>query len=514
MNDYIYLITGIAIGFIIGSLLIKNKFRKLEKDQEGLLAEVKLQAAELKSQKINEAEQEIKELKADAKKSFDENLARHELERQGLKEEREGLKSERQGVETILTSTQDRLDQLEERQQNVDQKSQLLSQQEEILIKRESDLASITVEEAKAQILEKAEEQAKDQCAHLYKQALKEMKSQASEEGREILLSAMQRYSAECASDRTTTTLYLPSDEIKGRIIGRDGRNIRTLESLTGANIIIDDTPETVVISCFNSYRREMARIALEQLIDDGRIHPNRIHEVISSVTEQMDRDLERSATYLCEELNIGIVTTKIYRQLGMLKYRFNAFQNLMQFSREVSCLMGTIAAEMGMDVRMAKRIGLLHAIGQSFDESAENNSAQMGADFLRREGEDETLCTAVVNYKDTYTLSNGMDRLLHVAVQVSKNRPGTADEAMDSYVHRLHQIELMMKNMDEISECIVMQAGREVLVSVRPEKVKDSDMPILAREIAEKIEQEMTLPGAVQLILSRDLRVEAIAQP
>ena len=166
------------------------------------------------------------------------------------------------------------------------------------------------------------------------------------------------------------------------------------------------------------------------------------------------------------------------------------------------------------MDVRQAKRLGLLHAIGQSFDESAENNSAQMGADFLRREGEDEELCVAIVNYKDTYTLSNGMDRLLHVAVQLSKNRPGTADEAMDSYVHRLHQIEFMMKDMDEVSECVVMQAGREVLVSIKPEKVKDNDMPMLAQEIAEKIEQEMTLPGAVQLILSRDLRVEATAQP
>ncbi|MDD7986860.1 Rnase Y domain-containing protein [Lentisphaera marina] len=507
MNDYIYLITGVIIGFIIGSLLIKSKFRKLEKDQEALLAEAKLQAAELKSQRIKEAEEEIQELKLQAKSSFDENIKKHEAER-------ESLKSEREKIESLLTSTQDRLDQLDEKQDELNQKSQIINQQEEALSQREAELASLTVEEAKNQIVQKAEEQSKDQCARIYKQNLKEMKSQASEDARDILLSAMQRYSAECASDRTTTTVYLPSDEIKGRIIGRDGRNIRTLESLTGANIIIDDTPETVVISCFNSYRREMARITLEQLIDDGRIHPNRIHEVISSVTDQMDRDLERSATYLCEELNIGVVSTKIYRQLGMLKYRFNAFQNLMQFSREVSCLMGTIAAEIGLDVRQAKRLGLLHAIGQSFDESAENNSAQMGADFLRREGEDEELCVAIENYKDTYTLSNGMDRLLHVAVQLSKNRPGTADEAMDSYVNRLHQIEFIMKNMDEVSECVVMQAGREVLVSIRPEKVKDNDMPMLAQDIAEKIQQEMTLPGAVQLILSRDLRVEATAQP
>ena len=257
-----------------------------------------------------------------------------------------------------------------------------------------------------------------------------------------------------------------------------------------------------------------MSRISLEQLIDDGRIHPNRIHDVISSVTEQMDRDLERSATYLCEELNVGVVSSKIYRQLGMLKYRFNAFQNLLQYSREVSCLMGTIAAEIGIDVRLARRTGLLHAIGQSFDETAEENVAQMGADLLRREGEGEELCKAIENYKDTYTMSSGLDRLLHVAVQLSKNRPGTADEAMDSYVHRLHQIEFMMKNMDEIEECVVMQAGREVLVSVRPEKVKDSGMPVLAQDIAEKIEKEMSLPGAVQVILSRDLRVESTAQP
>ena len=507
MNNYIYLITGLVVGVIIGVLFVKSRYRSLQKDQESLLAQARTDAAEKKSNKLKEAQIEI-----DNKRKDCEDFVVKSQDSLAQEKQQVALQSSKNAE--LLVEVQKNLEDLSESKADLDEKSRQLNSKEEVLKQKELDLADADPQEIKNQLIERVEAEAKSYTERIYKQSLKEMKSDASEKARDILLSAMQRYSAECASDRTTTTIYLQSDDIKGRIIGRDGRNIRTLESLTGANIIIDDTPETVVISCFNSYRRELARITLEQLIDDGRIHPNRIHEVISSVTEQMDRDLERSATYLCEELNVGLVSNKIYRQLGMLKYRFNAFQNLMQHSREVASLMGSIAAEMGMDVRLAKRIGMLHAIGQSFDESAEENSAQMGADFLRREGEDEIICQAIENYKDTYTMSNGLDRLLHVGVQVSKNRPGTADEAMDSYVHRLHQIEYMMKNMNEVNDCVVMQAGREVLVSVNPEKVKDSEMAFLSQDIASRIETEMTLPGAVQVILSRDLRVEAIATP
>ena len=303
-----------------------------------------------------------------------------------------------------MQSIQSSLELIESKQVDLLAKEKELSELRSEFDKKLQGLSGLNQEEARELVLMKSQSEMQEHCEKVYQQTFQEKKNLASEDARDILLSAMQRYAAECASDRTTTTIYLPNDEMKGRIIGRDGRNIRTLESLTGANIIIDDTPETVVISCFSSYRRELARITLEHLIDDGRIHPNRIHEMVSVVTEQMDRDLERSATYLCEELNIGQVNPVISRQLGLLKYRFNSFQNLLQHSREVACLMGLMAAELHMDVLLAKRIGLLHTIGMSFDESSELNTTQLGADFLRREGEDETLVKAIENHKDTYS--------------------------------------------------------------------------------------------------------------
>lgn len=507
MNEYIFLITGLIVGSLVGSLFLKSKYRSYQKDQESLIAEAKTQVEQLKQESLQSARKDADEYRLKLDKSF--------------AEKEKSLSKKQKRLQVQLTASNEQLASLENKLSLLDQQSNELNNREKQINELADDLATtkealsgLNAEQAKEYVLRQATEKATNHCELIYKKILAEKRNQASEEARDVLLSAMQRYSAECASDRTTTTIYLPNDEMKGRIIGRDGRNIRTLETLTGANIIIDDTPETVVISCFSSYRRELARITLEHLIEDGRIHPNRIHEMVSMVTEQMDRDLERSAVFLCEELNVGQVNPVISRQLGLLKYRFNSFQNLLQQSREVSCLMGLMAAELHMDVLLAKRIGLLHSIGMSFDESSELNSTQLGADFLRREGESDILVKAIENYKDTYTLSCGMDRLLHVAVQISRSRPGAADEAMDSYVNRLLHVENMMNSMDEVADCVVLHAGREVLVSVKPDLISDQDLPNLAREITAKIENDMTIPGAVQVIVSRDFRVEETATP
>ena len=507
MNEYNFLLTGGVLGFLIGFFFLKSKLRSFQKDQEALLAEAKVKAAEMKSAALVEARKEAEQYRINLDSDF---VQKEKVLTKAKKKINQRLDASSQQLQSIQSS----LELIESKQVDLLAKEKELSELRSEFDEKLQGLSGLNQEEARELVLMKSQSEMQEHCEKVYQQTFQEKKNLASEDARDILLSAMQRYAAECASDRTTTTIYLPNDEMKGRIIGRDGRNIRTLESLTGANIIIDDTPETVVISCFSSYRRELARITLEHLIDDGRIHPNRIHEMVSVVTEQMDRDLERSATYLCEELNIGQVNPVISRQLGLLKYRFNSFQNLLQHSREVACLMGLMAAELHMDVLLAKRIGLLHTIGMSFDESSELNTTQLGADFLRREGEDETLVKAIENHKDTYSLSCGMDRLLHVAVQVSRSRPGAADEAMDSYVNRLQSVENMMKDMDEVSDCVVLHAGREVLVSLKPENIKESEMSSLARSITEKIEQNMTIPGAVQVILSRDVKVTDTATP
>ena len=412
---------------------------------------------------------------------------------------------------------------LEGKRHEIDERVAELSKREEAIKLKEIDLeekiqreekrlealAGMEVEEARRRFLEKIEQDLADEEKELIRRSRQKVQEQIDHEARESVFEIMQRFASECSESRTTSTVYLPSDEIKGRIIGRDGRNIRTIENLTGANILIDDTPETVVVSCFEPYRREIARQTLERLIDDGRIHPNRIHDVVEKVREDIDADIFQSAQGISAELNIPDLPGEVLRQAGKLKYRFNSAQNMLQNAREVASFMGLIAAEFNMNVARAKIVGFLHAIGKTFDEHTDENYVKTGVSFLRRHEIDEQVCDAISLQKAASSRGNQLAEILKVAINLSSSRPGARDENMEFYIRRLHQMEHIARNFEEVTDCMIMQAGRELVVNINAQKANDKRARTLVREIAQKLEEEMSFPGPVNVVVVRETREE-----
>ncbi len=362
-------------------------------------------------------------------------------------------------------------------------------------------------------LIESIREEARRDAALLVKKIESEAKEMADKKAREIIALAIQRYAGEYVAEKTVSVVTLPNEEMKGRIIGREGRNIRALEAITGVDLIIDDTPEAVILSAFNPVRREVARIALERLISDGRIHPARIEEVVGKVTEEIEQSIRETGEQAAFDVGVHGIHPELLRLLGKLKYRTSYAQNVLEHSIEVAFMCGIMAAELGLDQKEAKRAGLLHDIGKAVDHELEGPHALIGAELARRYGESEAIVEAIASHHDDVAPESILAILVQAADALSGARPGARKELLETYIKRLENLERIAMEFPGVSKAYAIQAGRELRVMVESQMVDDASVVMLSRDIAKKIESEMTYPGQIKVTVIREIRAVEYAR-
>lgn len=502
-------VVGILIMIILGQFGLfraKNKAR-LVLDQASNKADTTLRQATLdgKQQVYEmklEAEKEIKEKKSEVQEMENKLLRRED----SLNFRDETLLAKEQQVDEKTKQVTDKINNLEKMEEDLKTR---IEQQVAVL----ENVANLSALEARKQLMETVEKQMEQEIATYIRDQEDEAKSQAAEKTRNIIALAIQRYAQEEVVERTVSVVSLPSEEMKGRIIGREGRNIRAIEQITGVDLIVDDTPETITISCFNPIRREIARLSLETLIRDGRIQPGRIEEVVEKVTKEMDETIRKTGEDTVFKLGIGKIARELVMVLGRLKYRYSYGQNVLQHSIEVAHFAGIMAAELGLNQALAKRAGLLHDIGKALDFEQEGTHMELGAKLARKHGEKDIVINAIESHHGDVETIGLISNLVAAADALSAARPGARYEAMENYVNRLEQLETLANGFEGVDKSFAIQAGREIRVLVLPEKVDDAKMVKIARDIREKIEAELTYPGQIKVTIVRETRVNELAK-
>ncbi len=504
---FIFLALGIAAGIILNSWI-----QKIQKDSAIKSAD------KIKKDAEREAEHLIRDAKVSAK---DETLKMRESCEQELKERRKEQTANEKRLAQREELLDRRADSMDAKAKNIERQEKELETLREHLTIREQELskhideqigelqriAGMTREEATKVLLEKLKNEIQNESGLLVRAQLEEAKSRSESEARRILTYAIQRYASDCTYERTTATIPLPTDEMKGRIIGREGRNIRAIEAATGVSVLIDDTPEAVVISCFDPIRKEVARQLMEKLVTDGRIHPTRIEEMARKISKDLEEELFQIGETAVLETGIQNVSPQIMKMLGRLKFRYSFSQNVLQHSLETAYFMGMIASELGMDEKKAKRIGLFHDLGKAIDHEVEGPHAQIGADLLRRYGEAKDVIHAVGAHHGEIEPENLYDILISACDTLSASRPGARSETTELYLKRLEQLEKIAHEFPGVESCFALQAGREIRVVVQPERIGEGEAQMLARNICERIEKEMTYPGQIKCTVIRETR-------
>ena len=373
--------------------------------------------------------------------------------------------------------------------------------------------AGMSAQEAKKQLIELMESEAKHDAAKMIKQIQEEAQTKADREAKKIIALSIQRLAADFVSERTVSVVPLPNDDMKGRIIGREGRNIRALEAATGVDFIVDDTPEAVILSAHNPVRREVARITLERLIADGRIHPGRIEELVGKVAEEVDKSIQQAGEQSTFDVGVHGIHPEVVKLLGRLKFRTSFAQNVLQHSCEVAWIAGIIAAELGQNVKVAKRAGLLHDIGKAIDHEVEGSHAQIGMEILRKHGENQKIIHAVGAHHDELDEHTILSIIVQAADALSGARPGARREMLETYVKRLEDLEKIAKSFNGIEKTFAIQAGREIRIIVETEQYSDEKAAVLSRDIAKRIENELTYPGQIKVCVIREMRAVEYAK-
>ena len=491
---------------------------------EGKLAdaETKLAAAEEKAGIIVKeaevaAEAKKKEVLVEAKEEI--HRLRGEMEREN-KERRSDLSRQERRLNQKEENLDRKLDQFEKREQSFTLKEQKLNATQEKVdamyqrqLQELERLSGLTSEQAKQELLKTVEEDVKHDTAVMIKEMEQQAKETADAKAREIISLAIQRCAADTVAETTVSVVSLPNDEMKGRIIGREGRNIRTLETLTGIDLIIDDTPEAVIISGFDPVRREVARIALEKLINDGRIHPARIEEMVEKAQREVEQKIKEAGEQATFEVGVNGIHPELVRLLGRLKYRTSYGQNVLRHSIEVAQLAGIMAAELGVDVTLAKRAGLLHDIGKAIDHEMEGSHVELGVDVAKKFREIEPVCNTIAAHHGDAEPKTVEAVLVAAADAVSAARPGARRETLESYLKRLTRLEEISESFEGVEKCYAVQAGREIRIMVKPEIIDDTKSVLLAHDIAKKIEEEMEYPGQIKVVIIRETRATDYAK-
>jgi ribonuclease Y len=505
------IVIAAGIGFLVGNLLRKKMSGSLEAKAEEQAAKV-LQDAKRQAETITkEASLQAKDVVYQAKADFERESKDKHRDLQAL-EKRLQQKEENLDKKVNLFDQRDldfsRKEQsLAARQQNLVQKEEKLAQLIEEERKQLETISGMSATEAKKILMETMESEAKLDAAKRIKAIEEEARETADKKSKEIIALAIQRYAGEYVAERTVSVVALPSDEMKGRIIGREGRNIRALEAATGIDLIIDDTPEAVILSGFNPVRREVAKIALEKLITDGRIHPGRIEEVVAKAEEEVEHAIKEAGDQAAFDLGVHGIHPEILKLIGRLRYRTSYSQNVYQHSLEVGFLCGIMAAELGVNVKQAKRAGLLHDLGKAVDHEVEGSHAVIGADLARKYGESPKIVHAIMAHHEDEKPETVLAVLVQAADALSGARPGARREMMETYVKRLEDLERIAGTFSGVVNTFAIQAGREIRVMVSSDEVSDERAVVLAKDVAKKIEAEMTYPGQIKVNVIRETR-------
>ena len=513
----ITIVAAVLVGiicFVIAWFLSKNKTKK---DIDTKVGSAEARSRAIIDEAMKTAEAKKREALLEAK---EENLkAKNELDKE-VKDRRAELQHYEKRVlqkEENLDKKQESLERKEEsiqaRENNLAKKSQEVEDLYRQGIAELEKISGLTSEQAKEFLLQTIEDDVRHDKARLIKELDAEAKEEANKKAREYVVTAIQRYAADNVAESTVSVVQLPNDDMKGRIIGREGRNIRTIEQMTGVELIIDDTPEAVVLSGFDPVRREVARVALEKLIVDGRIHPARIEETVEKARKEVDAVIKEAGESAALEVGVHGLHPEIIKLLGRMKFRTSYGQNALKHSMEVAQITGLLAAEVGVDIRMAKRAGLLHDIGKSIDHEVEGSHVQLGADICRKYKENPIVINAVESHHGDVEPESLIACLVNAADAISAARPGARRETLEAYTNRLKQLEEITNSFDGVDKSFAVQAGREVRIMVIPEKINDDDMIILAHDVAKRIEDEMQYPGQIKVNVIRESRVQDVAK-
>lgn len=520
MDDIIWIIitiVGVAIGFIIAKVLEKNNASRMVKNAKksaaSIIKEANNEAEAVKKDKILQAKEKFLELRSEHEKVIlgrDKKISAAEKRTRDKESQVSKELSENKKLKAKLKSQQTELDEriaiLDKRQKDLDRSHRTQIEQLEVI-------SSLSADEAKAQLIDNLQVEARAEAMAYVQSEMEEAQLTAKREAKKIVINTIQRIGTEEAVENCVSVFNLESDDIKGRIIGREGRNIRALESATGVEIIVDDTPEAIILSCFDSVRREIARLSLHRLVTDGRIHPARIEEVVGRTRKQIDEEIVEVGKRTVIELGIHGLHPEMIKAVGRMKYRSSYGQNLLHHSREVARLCGVMAAELGLNAKLAKRAGLLHDVGKVPEMESEVPHALLGMQWAEKYGEKPEVCNAIGAHHDEIEMDNLLSPIVQICDAISGARPGARRQVLDSYIQRLKDLEDTALSFNGVNKAYAIQAGRELRVMVESEKVNDDKAAQLSFEISQKIQTDMTYPGQVKVTVIRETRSVNIAK-
>lgn len=508
-------IIGLLIGLIVGAGGI---YTFISMAGKSALAQARAEGERIREVAAREAENKAKEIELSAKQEQLKIKEKFERDNETSRKKLEEHESRLSKREDVLDR---KLDTLSVKERNLDDLESRLAKRDKELNARDNELAQLlreerekllsitnmTPEHAKEMLLKRIEDECRGEAGAIVQQITEQTQEEAKEKSRQIILQAIQRYAADQTADHTVSTVTIPSDDMKGRVIGREGRNIRSFEKTTGVDVIIDDTPGVVVVSCFDPVRREIARISLEKLVQDGRIHPARIEEVVAATGKEMDEELLKIGKEAVQEANLNNIAKPIIPMLGRLGYRTSYGQNVLKHSLEVAYISQVIASELGLDGNLARRAGLLHDIGKAMDHETEGGHPQIGMEFLRRFNESEAVLNAAAGHHGDIPATTPYTLIVMAADAISASRPGARRESLERYVKRLQDLEDLAMTFEGVRQAYAIQAGREVRVIVDAKLMDDRSSAKIARDISKKIEAELTYPGEIKVTVLREVR-------
>ena len=500
------LLVGTGIAFLLVNTIVKKKSNNLIKEAEG-------EAEMIKQQKILQAKEKFLQLKEEHEKIINEKNSKLNQRENEVKQKEFSISQKQEDVQRKNNEMDSIRENLSVQLEIVDRKKEELERSHRAQVEQLETISGLSAEEAKAQMVESLKEEAKTEAMSLINEIVDEAKMTANKEAKNIVIKTIQRVAGETAIENAVTVFHIESDELKGRIIGREGRNIRALEAATGVEVIVDDTPEAIILSAFDPVRREVARLSLHQLVTDGRIHPARIEEVVAKTKKQIEEEISEVGKRTAIDLGIHGLHPELTRMVGKMKYRSSYGQNLLQHSREVANLCAIMATELGLNAKLARRAGLLHDIGKVPDDEPEIPHAVFGMKLAEKLKEKSEVCNAIGSHHDEVEMTTLLAPIVQVCDAISGARPGARREVVESYIKRLKELEAMALSYPGVLNTYAIQAGRELRVIVGSEKVSDKDAESLSYDIAKKIQDEMTYPGQVKITVIRETRAISYAK-